>query len=228
MEEMEKTINIQKEPYVFEAAANQKHLKDSLVQDNFIDTGKYARSNQKVRYYFTTQDLLITAILGVVGGIISALVPFTLLVKTWYPFIGGTQLVSGHHILWLALAYGFTKKKAAIFLAAIFKGFSDFILGSSWSLFEIVINCYEGASLFLGFCLMEKLKEGNTNLGWGIAGGIGNVTQVPFFWILTGKIYLFHYSLLIMAMMLAFASGFLIAGILGRAIVERVQKARVL
>ena len=197
-------------------------------QDTFIDTGKLSRIQKKGKYYFTTQDLLITAILGVVGGIISALVPFALLIKSWYPFMGGTQMVSGHHILWLALSYGFTKKKPAVFLTAIFKGFADFLLGAEWSAFEIVINLYEGTSMLIGFIIMEKFKEGETNIGWGIACGIGNFTQVPFFWILTGKIYLFHYTLLIMAMMFAFASGFVFAGLLGKAIVDRVRKSRVL
>ena len=54
MKEMEKTVSLQKEPYILGTATNVLDHKepiqqDNLPQDNLIDTGKYARRNQKVR-----------------------------------------------------------------------------------------------------------------------------------------------------------------------------------
>ncbi|MHA1584586.1 MAG: hypothetical protein ACTSWL_04975, partial [Promethearchaeota archaeon] len=82
--------------------------KEKIIPDEsqkLISTGSRSSIIQKKRsknsrYYFTTEDLLIGSILGIMGGFISGLIPFSLLVKTWFPFVGGTQLVSGHHLLW--------------------------------------------------------------------------------------------------------------------------------
>ncbi|MCP4763986.1 MAG: ECF transporter S component [archaeon] len=199
--------------------------KNEEIQDKFIDTGQNSSQKYNSKYYFSTQDLLIMAILGVMGGFISGTIPFSLLIKTWYPLVGGTQMVSAHHILWMTISYGLTKKKPSIIITGIINGFMATLLGSTWGIFEIVIYLYEGSSLLIGFILIERLGEKNTNLGWGIAGGIGNITQVPFFWILSGKIYIIHFTLFIMACMFAFASGVFIAGLLGKLIVDRLEKA---
>jgi ABC-type thiamin/hydroxymethylpyrimidine transport system permease subunit len=194
----------------------------------FQDTGLNKNQNtikKMSMYYFSTQELLIGTILGVMGGVVSGLIPFSLLVKTWYPFVGGTQMVSGHHILWLVISYGIIRKKPAILLTAIVKGFVNFLVGADWGVLEIVIMTYEAIFLVIGFYLMEKLNEKETKLGWGMAAGIGNMSQTPFFWIATGKIYILHWSLFVMAMMFAFASGFIIAGFLGHVVVNRLQKS---
>jgi ABC-type thiamin/hydroxymethylpyrimidine transport system permease subunit len=149
-----------------------------------------------------------------------------LLVKTWFPLVGGTQLVSGHHLLWMVLGYGLTKKKNSILYVGTIKGFIDFLIGSQWGILEIFINLYEGFFLIVGFFLMENIfKEKNTYLGYGVAGGIGNMTQVPLFWFLSGRIYIFPIPLFIMATMFGFASGVVISGMLGKAIVDRIEKA---
>ncbi|MFX0030359.1 MAG: hypothetical protein ACFE8B_14195, partial [Candidatus Hermodarchaeota archaeon] len=80
----------------------------------------------------TLLDLLYSAIIGVMGGIISSLIPFSLLIKVWYPLTGGTQLVSGHHVIWAAIAYGLTRKKPTIMLTMITKGILEFLFGDAW------------------------------------------------------------------------------------------------
>lgn len=161
------------------------------------------------------------------GGFISGLIPFSLLVQTWYPFVGGTQLVSGHHILWMVLAYGLTNKKSAMFVTATIKGFVMFLLGAQWGILEVFINNYEAFFVCIGIIFLARFHEGDSKLGWGIAAGIGNVSQVPFFWFLSGKFYLLHYTLFIMACMFAFASGVIIAGYLGKVITNKIRQAGV-
>ena len=195
----------------------------SIPQNSEKPTGTLKQ--KPFQYYFTTRDLLIGAIMGVMGGFISGLIPFSLLVKTWYPFVGGTQLVSGHYLLWMVISYGLTHKRANIFFTALIQGTLNFLFGSSWGPLEIAITLYEGFFLWLGFLIMEAVGEKTTRLGWGLAGGIGNFFQVPLFWIITGKIVLFHWSLFVMACMFAFLSGMFIAGLLGRAIVVGIQRA---
>ena len=199
-------------------------------EDSLQNTGSLAKRNlnKKSRYFFSTQELLIASILGIMGGFISSLIPFSLLIKTWYPFIGGTQLVSGHHLLWMVIVYGLTKKKPTIILTATIQGFIGFLFGSNWGIFEVAIMLFEGFFLILGFFLIELFREGNSNLGWAIAGGIGNVSQVPLFWIITGKIWLIHWSLFVMACMFGFISGVFLAGLLGKLISMRIKDSGVI
>ncbi|HME55235.1 MAG TPA: hypothetical protein VKM55_23710 [Candidatus Lokiarchaeia archaeon] len=199
--------------------------KEIPLDEPLIETGTRAKQGGSSRYYFTTKELLIITIMGIIGGFISGLIPFSLLIETWYPFVGGTQLVSAHHILWSAISYGATRKKSSMVITAIIKGFIMFLLGSQWGVLEILLDIFESLSLVAGFVLIEKFHEGTTNFGWGMACGIGNLTQVPLFWFLTGKFLVINNAFFIMAVMFAFVSGVFIAGLLGKAIVDRLHKA---
>jgi len=174
----------------------------------------------------TLLDLLYSTIIGVMGGIISNLIPFSLLIKVWYPLTGGTQLVSGHHVIWAAIIYGLTQKKSTIMLTMITKGILEFLFGDVWGLLIILVNLMEGFFLIIGFLFMEKIGEGETKLGWGIAGGFGNFFQAPFFWIINQRYYL-HWVLWVLAFMFAFISGIFITGLLGRTTKNYLIKAGV-
>jgi hypothetical protein len=195
-------------------------LKNS--EENFKETGMGLEKSKNL----STLDLIYSAILGVMGGIISSLIPFSLLIKVWYPLTGGTQLISGHHVMWASIVYGLTRKKQNIMLTMSVKGILEFLLGDPWGLIIVFVNLMEGFFLALGFYFMEKIGEGETKLGWGIAGGFGNFFQAPFFWIINQRWHL-HFTLWILAFMFAFISGILITGILGRAIKNYIIKAGV-
>jgi len=191
--------------------ADQLTEEGKQEEDQYQVTG-YAKSGKKK---LTNLDLLYSSIIGVLGGVISSLIPFGLIIKVFYPLTGGTQLVSGHHLIWAAIVYGLTLKKKNILLTMIFKGLIEFLLGDAWGVIIILVNIMEGACLALGFFLMEKIGEGDTNLGWAIAGGIGNVVQAPFFWIINMRWHL-HWILWVLAISFAFISGMLITGLLGK------------
>ncbi|MHA1191691.1 MAG: ECF transporter S component [Promethearchaeota archaeon] len=194
----------------------------SKSNDDYRETGYNSIHEKNIM----NLDYIYSAIIGVLGGIISSLIPFSLLIKVWYPFTGGTQLVSGHHVIWGVIVYGLTKKKKNIFLTMITKGILEFLLGDPWGLLILFVNLTEAAMLSAGFYVMEKLGEGKTKLGWGIAGGIGNFFQAPFFWILNQRWYL-HWSLWALAFIFAFISGVLITGLLGKTIKDSLIRAGV-
>ena len=210
------------------AQNKDKHTKEVIFtnkefnKDEFKETGIGQEGSQKL----TTLDLIYSAILGVLGGIISSLIPFSLLIKVWYPLTGGTQLVSGHHVMWATIIYGITKKKKNIILTMASKGILEFLLGDPWGLIIIFVNLMEGICLAGGFFCMERIGEGETKLGWGVAGGFGNFFQAPFFWIINQRWHL-HFTLWILAFMFAFISGILITGLLGKAIKDYLIKAGV-
>lgn len=195
---------------------------DSKFKDNYQETGYNSGQKKKI----TNLDYIYSAIIGVLGGIISSLIPFSLLIKVWYPFMGGTQLVSGHHVIWGVIVYGLTKKKTNILYTMLTKGILEFLLGHPWSILIIFVDFMEGALLATGFYIVEKLGEGETKLGWGIAGGFGNFFQAPFFWIIQQRWYL-HWSLWALAFIFAFISGVLITGLLGKTIKDSLIKAGV-
>lgn len=198
----------------------------SPVDDRAIKTTGEVHLVATRRFFqFTTTELITIAVIGVMGGFISGLVPFTLLVKTWFPFTGGTQLVSGHHVLWPAIAYGMTRRKGALVITATIKGFFMFLLMADLGIFEVLVSLFQGASLVAGFWIVERFNEGSSNLGWGVACGIGNVTQAPLFWIITGRVFILPVALFLIAVMFAFASGVLIAGLLGRKIMLTLRGA---
>ena len=192
--------------------------------DGYISTSQFMAKNT-IFGILTLRDLLIAAILGVMGGFISSLIPFSLPIKMFYPFMGGTQLVSGHHTIWMAIAFGLSRKKAAPLVTAFIKGILEALLGDAWGAFIIVINLLEAVVLVGGFWLIEKFGERDTKFGWAIAGGLGNFIQAPIFWIITGRIVVLHYSLAILSFIFAFLSGCLITGLLGRQIVRLIEKA---
>jgi hypothetical protein len=99
-------------------------------------------------------------------------------------------------------------------------------LGDPWGLLIIFVNLVEALCLAGAFFLLEKIGEGETKLGWGIAGGIGNFFQAPFFWIINQRWYL-HWSLWALAFIFAFISGVLIVGLLGRTVKNSLIKAGV-
>ncbi|MBY9009370.1 MAG: ECF transporter S component [Candidatus Lokiarchaeota archaeon] len=208
---------------------------DGVEQNNIKELEEISKSNEDYRetgYNSLNKeksmnlDYIYSALIGVLGGVISSLIPFSLLIKLWYPFTGGTQLVSGHHVIWGAIIYGLTKKKKNIILTMVTKGILEFLLGHPYGLLILFVNILEGALLSFGFYVMAKIGEGETKVGWGIAGGIGNFIQAPFIWILNQRWYL-HWSLWALAFIFAFISGILITGLLGRAMKNSLIKAGV-
>ena len=197
----------------------EKELDD--FQEGFKETG-FIETNK-----ITNLDLTYSFIIGILGGIVSSLIPFGLLIKVWYPLTGGTQLVSGHHVIWASIIYGLTKKKPNIFFTMISKGLLEFLLGDPWGLLIILVNVMEAFFLVLGFYLVEKIGEGETKLGWGIAGGFGNFFQAPFFWLINPSRWILHWSLWALAFIFAFISGILIVGLLGRTVKNGLIKAGV-
>lgn len=200
---------------------NDEHFSEPSKEE-FRETGMGLEKSTRL----STLDLIYSAILGVMGGFISSLIPFSILIKIWYPLTGGTQLISGHHVMWASITYGLTRKKQNIMVTMSIKGLLEFLLGDPWGLLIIFVNLMEGVCLVLGFFLMEKIGEGETKLGWGIAGGLGNFFQAPFFWILNQRFHL-HWTLWLLAFILAFVSGVLITGVLGKVIKEYLIKAGV-
>ncbi|MFX1236761.1 MAG: hypothetical protein ACFFAS_18965 [Promethearchaeota archaeon] len=207
---------------ILESLEEKDHLKENNDIGEYKPTGFKTKENRKLN----NLNVIYSIIFGVLGGIISILVPFKLLIMVWYPFVGGGHLVSAHHILWAALANGFTKNKKTIMLTMSIKGLLEFLFNDPWGLIIIGANLLEGAFLMLGFYLVEKLEEEKTCLGWAIAGGFGNFFQAAFFWILYQRFYL-HWILWVITFTFAIVSGIFIIGLLAKSLKNSLIRAGV-
>jgi hypothetical protein len=207
-----------------------KQKSDEIVDENvsipegYNDSQSYIRKNS-ILGLLTIRDLLYASVLGIMGGFISSLVPFSLIMKAIYPLWGGSQLMSGHHLIWMSIAYGTTRKKSSLIITALLKGVIEFLLGDSLGAFIIIMNLFEGLCLIGGFLFIELIGENKTAFGWAIAGGIGNLPQAPVFWAIAGRFQILHWSLAAIAFTFAFLSGCFITGFLGRLIAISIKKA---
>ncbi len=205
---------------------NKEEIVDEgiTVPEGYIDTRQYIQKNT-ILGLMTVRDLLYSAVLGIMGGFISSLVPFSLIMKAIYPFWGGSQLMSGHHLIWMSIAYGTTRKKSSFFVTPLLKGIIEFLLGDSLGAFIILMNLFEGFCLMVGFLFIELIGEYKTHFGWALAGGIGNLPQAPVFWAIAGRFEVLHWSLAAIAFTFAFLSGCFISGFLGRLVTISIKRA---
>ena len=203
-----------------------KLIEDEIeVPKGYMDTKVFIQKNT-IMGLLTVRDLLYASVLGIMGGFISSLVPFSLIMKTIYPLTGGSQLLSGHHLLWMTIAYGTTQKKSSLIITPLLKGIIEFLLGDNWGALIILINLFEGCCLICAFLFIEKVGEYKTNFGWALAGGLGNLPQAPLFWAMNKRFALeIHWSLAFVTFIFAFLSGCLISGFLGRVITISIKKS---
>lgn len=162
----------------------------------------------KRRYYFTTRDLLIIAILGSLGGVLSTYVGYIANVinhLVGVPY-GAGQIVGGLHILWMVLILAITGKKGTGALGGLVKGFVEFISGSRLGVFVIFLSLVEGIFVEIGFWPIKKYR----GIAYMTAGGLGSLANVLAFQV-AYQVY-DNIFLLGAVSLLAFISGVVFAG----------------
>jgi energy-coupling factor transport system substrate-specific component len=160
------------------------------------------------KYYFSTRDLLVVAILGSLGGVMSTYVGYvanTINHLLGVPY-GAGQVVSGLHILWMVLVIAITRKPGAGVLGGAVKGFVEFVSGSRFGALVILISLAEGLFAEIGFWPFRKHRT----LSYVLSGGIGSVSYV----ILTQLLWQVYDNVFLLAgvSLLAFLSGAVFAG----------------
>ncbi|MFX0103386.1 MAG: ECF transporter S component [Candidatus Hodarchaeota archaeon] len=179
-----------------------------------LENGEYS-ANEK-RRYFTTVDLATIGLLAGLGNLVSSGLDL------FKPFFKGLpvpvfQLLGGYHLIWLILAFGFTKKRGSPTMTALIKGILEFML---WDPFfgpwVIPLCIVEGIMIDFGLWAFQRLENERTI--WILSGIVGNAIQpvvsysIIFYYL--GKSFPDPY-ILFFAMLFAIISGALIAGLLG-------------
>ncbi len=178
------------------------------------------------RTYFSTRDLLMMAALAALGGVVSTYVnAIGDLFQSVLGFAGTTQWASGLHVLWLTLAVGLTRKQGAGTITGILKGGVELLTGNTHGLLVVLVDVAAGLLVDLGFL---PFRRRDSLPAYCLAGGLASASNVFVFQLFASvpADTLAYWVMLLMAGV-AFLSGVLFAGILGKGLVNTLRRAGV-
>jgi energy-coupling factor transport system substrate-specific component len=181
---------------------------------------------RKRRYYFSTRDLLMMAVLAALGGVASTYIQtLANAVHATLGFPGATQVLAGLHVLWLVLAVGLTGKQGAGTVTGIAKGAVEFLSGNTHGILVILIDVVAGILVDLG---MLPFRNKNSYLSYSIAGGLAAASNVFVFQAFASiPTDVLTVSAILLVAAVSFLSGVLLAGVLGKILLDSLRRAGV-
>lgn len=181
-------------------------------------------SKIKPRYYFSTRDLLMMAVLAALGGVASTYIQaLANAVHAALGFPGTTQVLAGLHVLWIVLAVGLTGKQGSGTLTGIVKGAVEFLSGNTHGILVVLIDVVAGMLVDLG---MLPFRNKNSYLSYSVAGGIATASNVFVFQIFASvPTDILAMGVILIVALVSFASGVLLAGVLGKLLLDSLRRA---
>jgi ABC-type thiamin/hydroxymethylpyrimidine transport system permease subunit len=177
-------------------------------------------------YYFSTRDLLMMAVLAALGGIASTYIQaLANAVHAALGFPGATQVLAGLHVIWIVLAVGLTGKEGAGTVTGIVKGAVEFLSGNTHGILIILIDVVAGILVDAG---MLPFRNKNSYLAYSIAGGMATASNVFVFQLFASvPSDVLAMSAILVVGVASFISGVLLAGVLGRVLLDSLRRAGV-
>jgi len=185
-----------------------------------------ATMDQRRAHFFTLHELLVIAALAALGGITSSTVGmFRQTLRAVFPFPGGGQALAGIHVLWLVVAAAIIPKPGAATATGLLKGAVELLSGNPAGLFPLAYSAVEGLVVDL---VWFPLSRFNRRLAYLLTGGFGSASYIlvgavsaslPNKGMVRGGLALFA--------TIAFASGVVLAGVLGWWLVQTLRRAGV-
>jgi energy-coupling factor transport system substrate-specific component len=178
------------------------------------------------RYYFSTRDLLMMAALAALGGVVSTYVnAIGDFVQSVVGFAGTTQWAAGLHVLWLTLAVGLTGKPGAGTFTGVLKGAVELLTGNTHGLLVVLVDVVAGLLVDVGFL---PFRDKDSPVAYALAGGLASASNVFVFQLFASlPADVLAYGALLLVGAVAFLSGVLFAGLLGRALLNALRQAGV-
>ncbi|HUV73606.1 MAG TPA: ECF transporter S component [Anaerolineae bacterium] len=178
------------------------------------------------RYYFSTRDLLMMAVLAALGGVASTYVQtLANAAHAALGFPGATQALAGLHVVWIVLAVGLTGKQGAGTVTGIAKGAVEFLSGNTHGIMIILIDVVAGILVDLG---MLPFRNKNSYLAYAVAGGMATASNV---WVFQSFASIptdvLTMSAILLVAAVSFVSGVLLAGVLGKVLLDSLRRAGV-
>jgi ABC-type thiamin/hydroxymethylpyrimidine transport system permease subunit len=185
-----------------------------------------SRVQRRRRYYFSTRDLLMMAVLAALGGVASTYIQtLANALHAALGFPGATQILAGLHVIWIVLAVGLTGKEGAGTVTGIVKGAVEFLSGNTHGILIILIDVVAGILVDLG---MLPFRNKNSYLAYSVAGGIATASNVFVFQLFASvPSDMLAMGAILLVGLASFFSGVLLAGILGRVLLDSLRRAGV-
>jgi energy-coupling factor transport system substrate-specific component len=183
-------------------------------------------SPSKKRFYFSTRDLLIMAVLAALGGVASTYInTLSDAVHAVLGIPGATQWAAGLHVLWIVLAMGISGKTGTGTLTGVMKGAVELMSGNSHGVIILLVNLVAGLLVDFGFLIF---RNKGSLLPYLLAGGLATGSNVLVFQLFaTMPLNILAASAILILFLVAFASGLVFAGFIPRLLISGLSKAGV-
>lgn len=173
------------------------------------------------KHYFTTRNLVTVALLGCLGAALSTYVGY--MAKAFGSAIGlpvGGQMFTGLHVFWVILAMALVDKKGAGLMAALLDNTVQFLMGSHLGIFVLPVGLLEGFFAELGYWPLKRLSSSAALI---LAGGLSAGSNLL---VIQAALRPFPtLALFLLAVVCAFISGVVFAGLLTCAALKVLRSA---
>lgn len=185
-----------------------------------------SQSPNKNKFYFTTRDLLIMAVLAALGGVASTYInALSDTVQAILGFAGASQWAAGLHVIWIVLAFAITGKPGTGIMTGILKGAVELMSGNSHGVIILLIDLVAGLLVDFGFLIFRNKRN---LLPYLVAGGLASGSNVLVFQIFaTLPSNILAASVIGLLFLVAFASGCVFAGVIPSLLIKSLTKAGV-
>ncbi|MHA2202512.1 MAG: ECF transporter S component [Candidatus Hodarchaeales archaeon] len=167
-------------------------------------------------YYYETSDLVIIALFAALGGVFSSVIAHVANIFNSI-IVGGGQLFAGLHVFWFVLVFLFTKrKKGAVILTGIIKGFVELFMGNPLGFIVVIISIGEATVFEIVYLIQSKMifSQKFNHIEIVIAAGLATSTNmIILLTILLGQGL--PPDLILLMLLFSFISGIIFGGYLG-------------
>jgi len=182
-------------------------------------------SNNK--FYFSTRDLLIMAVLAALGGVTSTYInTVSDAVHAILGFPGASQWAAGFHVIWVVLAMGITGKPGTGIITGALKGGIELMSGNSHGVIILLVDMVAGLLVDFGFFLFRNKQSLWPFLLAGSLASGSNVLVFQIFATLPQNIV--AASAIAILFLIAFISGAIFGGLIPKLLVNSLTKAGVI
>ncbi len=183
--------------------------------------------SQPPRQFFSLHELLVMAALAALGGVSGAAVSnIRAAMHSVIVIPVGAQPAAGVHVLWLVLAVGLVRKPGAATITGVLKGSVELLSGSPLGLPVMAYCVVAGVTVDLVWLLLARRHHVLTFILAGGAGTASNVLVLSCAASLNAKGQVS--TALTTLAFVAFASGTLLAGVLGWWLLRTLHTAGVI
>jgi ABC-type thiamin/hydroxymethylpyrimidine transport system permease subunit len=169
------------------------------------------QSGEPSPHRLSTRDIATIAVLAALGGVMSSYVGYLATAingALGVPF-GAGQVLAGLHVFWIVLAVVLTDRVGVGTSAGLLKGVVEMLAGSGKGL--LVVGLSLAAGLVVDLVWLASPRRGQ--LTTALAGGLGTASNVTLFALFTST-YEGLAWLLVVVVVVSFASGVVLAGML--------------